>query len=100
MKRRHLLRLAPVALTFAALPVRAQAKLRIVASFSILADLVREVAGDAADVTAIVGPDRDAHSFEPAPSDARALSGADAVVINGLGFEGWLDRLVRSSGFK
>ncbi len=84
----------------AGLVAHAQAKLKIVASFSILADLVREVGGDAADVTALVGSDRDAHSFEPAPSDARALSGADVVVVNGLGFEGWLDRLVRSSGFK
>jgi len=100
MNRRSLLLSLPAALGCAGLAAHAQAKLKIVASFSILADFVREVAGDAAEVTALVGPDQDAHSFEPAPSDARALSGADVVVLNGLGFEGWLDRLVRSSGFK
>lgn len=100
MIRRSLLLSFPASLGCAGLTARAQARLKIVASFSILADLVREVAGDAAEVTALVGPDQNAHGFEPAPSDARALSGADVVVLNGLGFEGWLDRLVRSSGFK
>jgi len=101
MYRRNLLVaglvLAPV------LPYRiasGQAKPKVVASFSILADLVREVAGDAADITAIVGPDVDAHGFEPSPGDARTIAGADVVVTVGLGFEGWIDRLVKSSGFK
>jgi zinc/manganese transport system substrate-binding protein len=78
----------------------AQAKLKVVASFSILADLASAVAGDAAEIVAIVGPDVDAHGFEPSPSDARLLAGADVVVTVGLGFEGWMDRLVSSSGFK
>lgn len=87
----------------AALPGRgagAQTRPKIVASFSILADLVGAVAGDVAEISAIVGPDVDAHGFEPSPSDARMLAGADVVVTVGLGFEGWMDRLVSSSGFK
>ena len=74
--------------------------LRVVASFSILADMAREVGGDAVEVTALVGPDADAHVFEPRPADVRRLAGADLVVVNGLGFEGWLERLVAASGYR
>ena len=74
--------------------------LRVVASFSILADLVREVAGDAADVHALVGADADAHVFEPTPAHARTLAQAELVVVNGLGFEGWMSRLVAASGYR
>lgn len=71
---------------------------RIVASFSILADIVRELAPAGAEVSALVGADADAHVFEPTPADGRRLAEADLVVFNGLGFEGWIDRLVRASG--
>ena len=74
--------------------------IKVVASFSILADMVREVGGENVVVTSLVGPDEDAHVFDPSPADAKALAQADVVVINGLGFEGWIDRLVKSSGFK
>ena len=74
--------------------------LQIVASFSILGDMVREVAGDAAQVSTLVGPDGDAHVYEPSPADAKRLSQADLVFTNGLGFEGWIERLVRASGYK
>ena len=74
--------------------------IKVVTSFSILADMVEQVGGDAVSVTSLVGPDEDAHVFDPSPSDARALAGADIVVINGLYFEGWIDRLIKSSGFK
>lgn len=74
--------------------------IKVVASFSILADMVSEVGGDNVEVTSLVGPDEDAHVFDPSPADAKALAQADVVVINGLGFEGWIDRLVKSSGFK
>ena len=67
--------------------------LRIVASFSILADITRELAPAGAEVTALVGADADAHVFEPTPSAARRLAQADMVVINGLGFEGFLQML-------
>jgi zinc/manganese transport system substrate-binding protein len=74
--------------------------INVVASFSILADMVHQVGADNVIVTSLVGPDEDAHVFDPSPADAKALAQADVVVINGLGFEGWIDRLVKSSGFK
>lgn len=83
-----------------AAPARAQAPLEVVASFSILADLVRNVAGDRAHVTALVGPGGDAHVYTPSPADAKKVAAAKLVVVNGLGFEGWLPRLVQSSGGK
>jgi zinc/manganese transport system substrate-binding protein len=81
-------------------PSSAAEKLKAIASFSILADLVREVGGDHVDVAAIVGPDGDAHVFEPSPQDAKAIADARLVVINGLGLEGWMARLIQSSGTK
>mgnify|MGYP001371877632 CR=1 FL=1 len=85
-----------------ALPVRAAGPkpLQVVASFSILADMVREVAGPAADVSALVGPNGDAHVFTPTPADAQRLARADLVFVAGLGFEGWIDRLIRASGYR
>lgn len=73
--------------------------LNVVASFSILGDMVTEVGGDHVNVTTLVGPDGDPHSFEPTPQNSAALSKADVVVVNGLGLEGWLDRLIKASGF-
>ncbi len=74
--------------------------LKVVATFSILGDLVRQVGGDRVSVAVLVGPNGDAHSFVPSPGDARTLAGARLVVVNGLGFEGWIDRLVKASGTK
>ena len=76
------------------------APLKVVASFSLLADMVAVVGGDAVAVHALVGPDADAHAFTPAPADASRLAQAGLIVVNGLGFEGWIDRLVRASGSK
>ena len=73
---------------------------RIVASFSLLADIVRQVAPPGFDVQPLVGADADAHVFEPRPADARRLAEAELVVVNGLGFEGWIDRLVKASGYR
>jgi zinc/manganese transport system substrate-binding protein len=89
-------------LAAAAGPLAAQppSPLRVVASFSILADLVRNTAGAVAEVSSLVGPNADAHLFEPRPADARRLAAAELVVVNGLGFEGWLDRLIRVSGYR
>ena len=75
-------------------------KLRVVASFSILADMVREVGGGAVEVSGLVGPNADAHVFEPSPRDAKRLADADLVVINGLRFEGWIERLIKASGYR
>ena len=78
-------------------PVRAAARLRVVASFSILYDMVRQVGGGRVDVTALVGPDSDAHVFNPTPADVRAVASADIFLVNGLSFEGWLGRLEQAS---
>jgi zinc/manganese transport system substrate-binding protein len=83
------------------LAVRAQTQApRVVASFSILADMAQELAPAGAQVTALVGPDSDAHVYEPSPADGRRLAQADLVLINGLGFEGWIERMVKVSGYR
>lgn len=74
--------------------------LNVVASFSVLGDIVAETGGDRVKVTSLVGPDGDPHTFEPGARDSAMLNKADVVVINGLGLEGWLDRLIKASGFK
>ena len=76
------------------------AKLDIVASFSILGDMVEQVAGDKANVTTIVGPDADAHLYQPTTGDAVAVAKADLVITNGMGFETWSAQLIESSGTK
>lgn len=80
------------------LPAGAEPAARAVASFSILADLLRQVGGDRVVVTALVGPDGDAHTFDPSPADAAKLADAAVIVVNGLGLEGWMDRLIKASG--
>jgi zinc/manganese transport system substrate-binding protein len=97
---RRLVACALLALLGCGASAAAQAKIKVVASFSILADLVRNVGGDRVEVTALVGRNRDSHAFEPSPVDSRRLADASLVVVNGLGFEGWLDRLVRAAGGK
>lgn len=77
----------------------AAAEVNAVASFTILGDMVRRVGGDRVDVTTIVGPNGDTHVYEPRPADAVALSTSDIFFVNGLGFEGWLERLVEATGF-
>ncbi|MCJ2034750.1 metal ABC transporter substrate-binding protein [Methylobacterium sp. J-068] len=78
----------------------AETKIRAVATFSILGDLVAQVGGDRVAVTNLVQPNADAHGYTPAPSDARTLADAQVVVVNGLGLEGWIDRLIKASGTK
>lgn len=90
--------LAAVMLLAAAPPAAAEGP-RVVASFSILADMVRQVGGKRVRVTALVGPGGDVHVYQPSPGDTRVLAGADLLVVNGLGFEGWLGRLIAASGF-
>jgi zinc/manganese transport system substrate-binding protein len=91
--------LACVALIVTALPVRAE-PLKVVTSFSILGDLVRNVGGNSIEVTTLVGPDSDAHVYSPTPADAKKIADAKLIIVNGLGFEGWLPRLVQASGGK
>jgi len=92
--------LAAAALLLCAAPGAAQDKLTAVATFSILADVVKNVGGDRVAVTALVGPNSDAHVYQPSPGDAKTLSEAKVVFANGLGFEGWMERLIKASGTK
>jgi zinc/manganese transport system substrate-binding protein len=87
-------------LVAAAFPARAQDRLNVVASFSVLADIVRNVGGDRVSVTTLVGLNGDAHVYVPVAADAKKITDANLVIVNGLGFEGWLPRLVQSSGGK
>jgi len=91
-----------VALTLFAIATFSSAadKIPVLASFSILGDLVRVVGADRVAVTTLVGPDEDAHVFEPRPGDAKNLLQTRLLVINGLGFEPWAQKLVKSAGYK
>lgn len=89
-----------IAILLLALAVPARAEpVKVVASFSLLADLVRNAGGANVDVTSLIGPDIDPHGYEPKPSDARKLGDASVLVLNGLGFDSWADRLATASGF-
>jgi zinc/manganese transport system substrate-binding protein len=92
--------LAAAALLLSVNIAAAQEKLKVVATFSILADFVKNVGGDRVEVQALVGPNGDAHVYQPAPADAKTLSEAKVVFVNGLGFEGWIARLIKASGTK
>jgi len=79
----------------------AQAKpIEAVASFTVIADMVHNVGGDHVHVTSLIGPNGDPHAYEPTPNDAKALKGADLVFVSGLHLEGWLDRLIKASGYQ
>jgi len=84
------------------MPANADAadKIKAVASFSIIGDMVKRVGDERIELVTLVGPDGDAHVFEPTPADAKTLANAQILFVNGLGFEGWMDRLEKSSGFK
>jgi zinc/manganese transport system substrate-binding protein len=98
--RRLVLAVAAALAPLGPLAARADAPLSVVASFSILGDMVARVGGERIVTTVLVGPDGDAHVYQPTPTDARAVAAADLVFVNGLGFEGWIDRLIAASGYK
>ena len=98
--RRILLAAAATLVAQMATPAFAQDRLKAVATFSILADFVKNVGGDRVEVQALVGPNGDAHVYQPTPSDAKTLANARVVFVNGLGFEGWIERLIKASGSK
>jgi len=100
MFSRRLLIAAALAACAMPAPLFAQDKLPVVASFSILGDFVRQVGGNRIALTTLVGPDGDAHVYSATPADAKHLAAAKVVFVNGLGFEGWMDRLVKASGTK
>jgi len=101
-RRRRLLGMGGLALGLGLLPpgISARDRLPVVATFSILGDMVREVGGERISLTTIVGPNMDTHQFEPTPQDAKALLEAKVLVLNGLDFEPWISRLVQASEFK
>ena len=78
----------------------AEEKIKVTASFSILGDLVRVIGGDRVSVYSLVGPNEDAHIFEPKPTDAKQLLTSQVFITNGLGFEPWAHKLAKASGFK
>lgn len=78
----------------------AVAQIKVVASFSILGDMAAEIGGERVKVVTLVGPNSDGHVYQPTPAAARELAEAKLVVVNGLGFEGWIDRLVRAAGYR
>jgi zinc/manganese transport system substrate-binding protein len=78
----------------------AEKKVKVIASFSILGDMVKNIGGARVEAVTLVGPNGDAHVYEPTPADAKAVSTADLVIVNGLGMEGWMDRLIKTSGYK
>ena len=88
-----------LAIASLAAPAHAE-KLKVVASFSILGDMVQQVTGDLASITTIVGPDADAHLYKPTVSDARSVAEANVIFVNGLGFETWSKTLIETSGTK
>ena len=89
-----------IAMVISTAPARAEEPLRVVASFSVLADLVREIGGDHVEVSSLVPVGGEPHDWEPLPRDIAALGEADLVVVNGLGLEGWQDRLIAASGYQ
>lgn len=103
INRRHIITATfalPLLLTAPAAFAQATEKLPVVASFSIVSDFVREVGGERIALTTIVGPGGDGHVYSPTPQDAKNLAAAKVIVVNGLKFEGWMDRLIKASGAK
>ena len=89
-----------LSLAVLSLPAAAAEKLSVVTSITVLADIAKQVGGDNVEVRSLVGPNGDAHVYEPTPQDAQAVTKAGLVVVNGLELEGWMDRLVAASGTK
>jgi zinc/manganese transport system substrate-binding protein len=89
-----------LAFLFGGAAAHAQDRIKTVATFSILADLVKNVGGERVEVASLVGPNGDAHVYSPSPADAKTLAAAKVVFVNGFGLEGWMTRLVKASGTK
>jgi zinc/manganese transport system substrate-binding protein len=100
ISHRRLLSVAlPALVSLSAVPASAET-LKVVASFTVLADVVKQVGGEHVKVTSLVGPNGDPHEFEPSPADAKSLNAAKVTFVSGEGLEGWMDRLISASGYK
>jgi zinc/manganese transport system substrate-binding protein len=100
INRRHALFVACGGILAATKPIYASEPMPVVASFSILGDMTRIVGGNRIALTTLVGPDGDAHVYQPTPADGKAIAEAKLVIVNGLSFEGWLERLLKATGTK
>lgn len=98
--KRSLHTIALLSLSLLASLTTAGDKINVVTSFSVLADISKEIGGEHIALTNLVGANGDAHVYQPSPIDTRAVAQADVLVINGLGFEGWMQKLQQASGFK
>jgi zinc/manganese transport system substrate-binding protein len=100
MRRNVLGLLVTVAFLWSTAAPAAAKVLHVVASFTILADMLRQVGGSHVDVVSLVHPNGDPHAYQPTPDDAKRLRDADVVFVNGMALEGWIDRLISASGYK
>ncbi len=100
LSRRHFAAVIAAAITAMPLAARAADPVPVVATFSVLADITRAVGGDRVAIRTLVPANNDAHVYQPSPGDAQALAAARLVVTNGLNMEGWIDRLIKASGYK
>jgi zinc/manganese transport system substrate-binding protein len=99
LSRRHLL-VASLAACLISSGVAAQSRTKVVATTSILGDLVKNVGGDRVEIATLIGAGGDAHGYAPSSTDAKKLTDANLVIVNGLGLEGWIPRLIKASGTK
>ena len=100
MPRRAAALAALIALAALVLPAAAQAKLKVVTTFTVLADMAANVAGDAADVVSITKPGAEVHGYQPTPRDMLRAHDADLILRNGLNLELWFEKFLRNLGNK
>ena len=98
MQRRHFAAMMPLAFLLATLPSTAQERLKAVTSFTIIADMARNVAGDAADVVSVTKPGAEIHNYQPTPGDLIAAQDADLLLWNGLNLEQWFEQFLQNLG--
>lgn len=92
--------LASIFFTVCVMAETVSAKPKLVATFSVIGDLVQVIAGDKVELRVLVGPNSDGHVYQPTAADARAVAQADLLIANGLGFEVWLNALTKAAQFK
>jgi manganese/iron transport system substrate-binding protein len=98
MHRRVFSALALSAALAAVFPAAAQDRLKAVTTFTIIADMAQNVAGDAADVVSITKPGAEIHNYQPTPGDLIAAQDADLILWNGLNLEQWFEQFLANLG--